>query len=160
MSSPPVAPAPRRPLILLRASATALAVLALLQTLLAGSYLNGHYDSLALHGTTATAMAAAALCQLAAGVLVRLAAPDRRGPSRPLGLSALLTAAVILQIAVGYQRALGLHVVLGVLLVSGILFALVGAWRLPLPARADTPAVDPDGSGLLPRPGGPVEVAQ
>ncbi|MGV9268627.1 hypothetical protein ACWDRR_28615 [Kitasatospora sp. NPDC003701] len=160
MSSPPVAPAPRRPLILLRASATALAALALLQTLLAGSYLNGHYESLALHESTATAMATAAFCQLVAGALVRLAGRDRRGPLGPLGLAALLAAGVTLQIAAGYHRAVGLHVVLGVLLVSGVLFGLVGAWRLPLPPRAGTAAAAPDGAGRLPRPGGPVEVAQ
>ncbi|MFE2721767.1 hypothetical protein [Kitasatospora sp. NPDC059327] len=160
MSSPPVAPAPRRPLILLRASAGALAALALLQTVLAASYLNGHYDSLAPHAATATALAAAALGQLAAGALVRLGGRDRRGPRGPLRLAALVTAAVILQTALGYQHAIGLHVVLGVLLVSAVLFGLVDAWRLPLPARTAAAVPDPDGAGRLPRPGGPVEVAQ
>ncbi|MFB7615951.1 hypothetical protein [Kitasatospora sp. NPDC056181] len=161
MSSPPVAPAPRWPLILLRATATAPAVLALLQTVLAAGFLNGHYEALAMHAAGATALAAVAVCQLVAGVLVRW---PGRGPRWPLGVSALLTAAVMLQIGLGYNRALGLHVVLGVLLVSGTLFALVGAWRQPLPARSPAPAgaggpEDADGAGLLPRPGGHVGVA-
>ncbi|WP_329490325.1 hypothetical protein OG618_28075 [Kitasatospora sp. NBC_01246] len=160
MSSPPVAPAPRRPLILLRASATALAALAVLQTVLAGSYLNGHYESLALHEAAARAVLVAACCQLVAGALVRRPGRDRRGPRGPLWLSVLLVATVTLQTAVGYNRAIGVHVVLGVLLVGGILAGLVGAWRLPLPARTGAAAADPEGAGRLPRPGGPVEVAQ
>ncbi|WP_406205978.1 hypothetical protein OH807_31915 [Kitasatospora sp. NBC_01560] len=159
MSSPPVAPAPRRPLILLRAAATVSAALALGQTVLAGSFLNGHYESLALHAAGATALAAAALAQLVAALLVGRAG---RGPRGPLAAALVLTAAVVLQTGLGYQRALGLHVVLGALLVSGTLFGLAGAWRLPLPGRAGgAEGPDgPDGAGLLPRPGEPVEVAR
>ncbi|MFI6843697.1 hypothetical protein OG535_30245 [Kitasatospora sp. NBC_00085] len=162
MSSPPVAPAPRWPLILLRASATASALLALLQTVLAGGFLNGHYEALSMHAAGATALAAVVVCQLVSGALIVW---PGRGPRRPLGVAALLTAAVMLQTGLGYNRAVGLHVVVGVLLVSGALFALTGAWRQPLPARPAAPAGadgpgDPDGAGLLPRPGGHVEAAQ
>ncbi|MEU6234224.1 hypothetical protein [Kitasatospora sp. NPDC047058] len=170
MSSPPVAPAPRRPLILLRATATATAALALGQTVLAGSFLNGHYDSLALHEAGAMTLAAAVLVQL---VVAALVGRSGRGPRRPLVVAALLTAGVILQVGFGYDRTLGLHVVLGALLLSGTLSGAAGAWRLPLPARSPAPEVPdgpdgrggpggpggPDGAGLLPRPGGPVEVA-
>ncbi|WP_052707693.1 hypothetical protein [Streptomyces rubellomurinus] len=162
--APAPAAAPRWPLILLRAAATTVALLALLQVESAGSFLNGAFDALAAHEHTATALAVAVLVQLAAAVLVRW---PGRGPLRPLGAAAGLAAAVVGQIGAGYGRALGVHVVLGTLLVSGVLFALVDAWRLPLPARAGHPAKDGadgegegDGGGRLPRPGGPLEVAQ
>ncbi|MFJ3792532.1 hypothetical protein [Kitasatospora sp. NPDC090091] len=159
MSSPPVAPAPRWPLILLRATATVLAALAVVQSALAGSFLNGHYESLGLHAAGGTAMAVVAFAQTVVGLLVRWIG---RGPLWPFGVPALLTVATAVQIALGYHRAVGLHVLFGVLLVSGTLFAAVGAWRLRLPAGRTAPdaAAGADGGGLLPRPGGPMEVAQ
>ncbi|MER7583626.1 hypothetical protein [Kitasatospora sp. NPDC097691] len=157
MSSPPAAPASRWPLILLRTTATALALLALLQVMLAGSFLNGTYDSLKDHEGNAMMLGTVVVLQLAVAAAVRW---PGRGPLWPLWTTLLLTVAVIGQISAGYARALGLHVTLGVLLVSGILFGLVGAWRLPLPARAGLPGPNVDGSGRLPRPGGPVEVSK
>ncbi|MFJ8621356.1 hypothetical protein ACIRD3_00750 [Kitasatospora sp. NPDC093550] len=157
MSSPPVAPAPRWPLILLRTTATALALLALLQVMLAGSFLNGTYDSLKDHEGNAMTLATVVVLQLGAAVAVWR---PGRGPLWPLWTTAVLTVAVIGQIAAGYARSIGVHVTLGVLLVSGTLFGLVGAWRLPLPARAALPEAGPDGSGRLPRPGGPLEVSK
>ncbi|GAB7188179.1 hypothetical protein ATKI12_8010 [Kitasatospora sp. Ki12] len=157
MSSPPVAPAPRWPLVLLRTTATALALLALLQVMLAGSFLNGTYESLKDHEGNAMTLATVVVLQLAVAVAVRW---PGRGPLWPLWTTLLLAVAVTGQIAAGYARSLGLHVTLGVLLVSGILFVLAGAWRLPLPVRAALPGAAPDGSGRLPRPGGPVEVSK
>ncbi|WP_395293715.1 hypothetical protein ACF9IK_08960 [Kitasatospora hibisci] len=159
MSSPPVAPAPRWPLIVLRATATALAALAVVQTALAGSFLNGHYESLGLHAAGGTAMAVVAFAQAVVGLLLRWTG---RGPLWPFGVSVLLTVATAAQIALGYHRAVGLHVLFGVLLVSGALFAAVGAWRLRLPVGRSAPdtAAGAEGGGLLPRPGGSMEVAQ
>ncbi|MFD8750266.1 hypothetical protein ACFV0O_04695 [Kitasatospora sp. NPDC059577] len=157
MSSPPDAPVPRWPLILLRTTATTLALLALLQVMLAGSFLNGTYDSLKDHEGNAMTLATVVVLQLGVAVAVRW---PGRGSLWPLWTTLLLTVAVIGQIGAGYARALGVHVTLGVLLVSGILFALVGAWRLPLPVRAGLPGAGPDGSGRLPRPAGPVEVSK
>ncbi|WP_051710398.1 hypothetical protein [Streptomyces sp. NRRL S-350] len=157
MSSPPAAPAPRWPLILLRTTATALALLAMVQVMLAGSFLNGTYDSLKDHEGNAMTLATVVVLQLAVAVAVRR---PGRGPLWPLWTTALLTVAVIGQIAAGYARSLGVHVTLGVLLVSGILYGLVGAWRLPLPARSAQYEAGPEGSGRLPRPGGPVEVSK
>ncbi|MFJ7244141.1 hypothetical protein ACIQWA_05770 [Kitasatospora sp. NPDC098652] len=155
MSSPPAAPAPRWPLVLLRVTATTLALLALLQTMLAGSFLNGTYDSLKDHEDNSRLLAAVVVVQLVVAVLVRR---PGGGPRWPLWTTALLAVAVTGQIGAGYARSIGLHVTLGVLLVSGILFGLVGAWRLPLPAREGLPEAGPDGGGRLPRPGGPVAV--
>ncbi|MFJ3216684.1 hypothetical protein ACIPLC_12270 [Kitasatospora sp. NPDC086801] len=156
MSSPPAAAAPRWPLILLRISATTLALLALLQVMLAGSFLNGTYESLKDHEGNAMTLATVVVCQLVVAALVRR---PGRGPLWPLWTTTGLTAAVIGQIAAGYARSISAHVTLGVLLVSGVLFGLVGVWRLPLPARADS-LPEPDGSGRLPRPGGPLEVSK
>ncbi|MEU9073287.1 hypothetical protein ACFYUY_00330 [Kitasatospora sp. NPDC004745] len=156
MSSPPAAPAPRWPLILLRITATTLALLALLQAMLAGSFLNGTYESLKDHEGNAMTLATVAVLQLAAAALVRR---PGRGPLWPLWTTAVLVVAVTGQITAGYARAIGVHVTLGVLLVSAVLFGLVGAWRLPLPAPAGA-LPGPDGSGRLPRPGGPVEVSK
>ncbi|MFD5461552.1 hypothetical protein ACFWIQ_01825 [Kitasatospora sp. NPDC127059] len=155
MSRPPAAPAPRWPLILLRITSTTLALLAVLQTMLAGSFLNGTYDSLKDHEGNAMTLATVVVIQLVVAGFVRR---PGGGPLRPLWTTALLTVAVIGQIGAGYARATGVHVTLGVLLVSGILFGLVGTWRLPLPAREGRPGAGPDGSGRLPRPGGPLEV--
>ncbi|MEU9040511.1 MULTISPECIES: hypothetical protein [unclassified Kitasatospora] len=157
MSSPPAVPAARWPLILLRTTATALALLALLQVMLASSFLNGTFDSLKDHEGNAMTLATVVVLQLVVAVAVRW---PGRGPLWPLWTTLLLNVAVIGQIAAGYARAVGVHVTLGVLLVSGILFGLVEAWRLPLPARTGQPDAGPDGSGLLPRPGGPVEVSK
>ncbi|MED7952523.1 hypothetical protein [Streptomyces sp. BE303] len=156
---------PRLPLLVLRATATALAVLAVVQTMLAASFLNGHYDSLKAHELAAMALDTLVLVQLVAAALVGLVARrgpgGTRGPFRPLGTAALLAVAAGAQTAFGYDRAVGLHVTLGVLLVSALLFALVGAWRLPLPASGGAPAA-PQGAaaGRLPRPSGSMEVAQ
>ncbi|MBD0695892.1 hypothetical protein [Streptomyces sp. CBMA123] len=155
MSSPPAAGAPRWPLILLRVTATTLTLLAVLQTMLAGSFLNGTYDSLKDHEGTAMMLATVVLVQLVVALSVRR---PGGGPLWPLWTTALLTVAVIGQIGAGYARATGVHVTLGVLLVSGILFGLVGAWRLPLPVREARSEGGRDGSGRLPRPVGPLEV--
>ncbi|MFJ9691275.1 hypothetical protein [Kitasatospora sp. NPDC101183] len=157
MSSPPAPAAPRWPLILLRVTTTTVTLLALLQVVLAGSFLNGTYDALRAHADTATVLATALLVQLLSAVLLRW---PGRGPQWPLWGTAGLVGAVVGQIVSGQERAVGLHVVLGVLTVSGVLFALVGVWRLPLPVPEARLPADAEGPGMLPRPGGPVEVAR
>ncbi|MEV0188030.1 hypothetical protein AB0I39_05775 [Kitasatospora purpeofusca] len=164
MSSPPVARTPRLPSpapagpsaparavppgtglprLLLRATATASAVLGLAQTVLAGSFLNGHYEALRAHELGAMALGGLLLVQLPVAALVRrgggAGGGGGRGPWWPLGGTALLLAALGAQMGTGYERAVGVHVTLGVLLVSGLLFGLVGAWR---PAPALSPSSD------------------
>ncbi|MCX4688707.1 hypothetical protein OG401_31185 [Kitasatospora purpeofusca] len=129
------------PRLLLRATATASAVLGLAQTVLAGSFLNGHYEALRTHELTAMALGGLLIAQLPVAALVRRGggAGGARGPWWPLGATALLLAASGAQMGTGYERAVGVHVTLGVLLVSGLLFGLVGAWR-PGPASLASPA--------------------
>ncbi|MFC5662340.1 hypothetical protein ACFP3U_05020 [Kitasatospora misakiensis] len=144
--------------MLLRATATGSAVLGLAQTVLAGSFLNGHYEALRAHEVTAMALGGLLLVQLPVAALVRRGGgpAGARGPWWPLGAAVLLLAAVGAQSGTGYERAVGVHVTLGVLLVSGLLFGLVGAWRLPLalpsPAPEAVTTEEGDGSGRLPRP--------
>ncbi|MFB8241857.1 hypothetical protein ACFC58_35525 [Kitasatospora purpeofusca] len=138
-SAPAVPPGGRLPRLLLRATATASAVLGLAQTVLAGSFLNGHYEALRAHELGAMALGGLLLAQLPVAALVRRGggAGGARGPWWPLGATALLLAALGAQMGTGYERAVGVHVTLGVLLVSGLLFGLVGAWR-PAPVRLST----------------------
>ncbi|MEK2490967.1 hypothetical protein WN990_15535 [Kitasatospora purpeofusca] len=175
MSSPPVARTPRLPRLpglapaspsaparavprgvrvprlLLRATATASAVLGLAQTVLAGSFLNGHYEALRAHELTAMALGGLLIAQLPVAALVRRGggAGGARGPWWPLGATALLLAACGAQMGTGYERAVGVHVTLGVLLVSGLLFGLVGAWRpAPVPPAASAPPATSDAEPL------------
>ncbi|MFJ8435377.1 hypothetical protein ACIQ9P_29180 [Kitasatospora sp. NPDC094019] len=115
-------------------TATVSAALGLTQTVLAGSFLNGHYEALRAHELAAMALGALLVAQLPVAALVRRGggAGGARGPWWPLGATALLLAASGAQTGAGYERAVGVHVTLGVLLVSGLLFGLVGAWRLPV----------------------------
>ncbi|WP_159394422.1 hypothetical protein [Streptomyces sp. NRRL S-495] len=140
-AAPAVPPGVRVPRLLLRVTATASAVLGLAQTVLAGSFLNGHYEALRAHELAAMALGGLLLAQLPVAALVRRGggAGGARGPWWPLGATALLLAASGAQMGTGYERAVGVHVTLGVLLVSGLLFGLVGAWR-PAPASAPAPA--------------------
>ncbi|MFD8696548.1 hypothetical protein [Kitasatospora purpeofusca] len=145
--APAVPPGIRLPRLLLRATATASAVLGLAQTVLAGSFLNGHYEALRAHELTAMALGGLLLAQLAVAALVRRGggAGGARGPWWPLGATALLLAGLGAQMGTGYERAVGVHVTLGVLLVSGLLFGLVGAWRpapVPAPALSLSPSSD------------------
>ncbi|MFJ4667475.1 hypothetical protein [Kitasatospora purpeofusca] len=143
--APAVPPGIRLPRLLLRATATASAVLGLAQTVLAGSFLNGHYEALRAHELAAMALGCLLLAQLAVAALVRRGggAGGARGPWWPLGATALLLAALGAQMGTGYERAVGVHVTLGVLLVSGLLLGLVGAWR-PAPVPALSPSPSPD----------------
>ncbi|MGW4891660.1 hypothetical protein ACWEQL_05260 [Kitasatospora sp. NPDC004240] len=150
-------PVPRWPLSLFRAAASVLGGLGLVQTMLAGSFLNGHFESFHAHEVTARAVLAGAVVQLVAAALLHRVG---RGPGWPVGLSAALLGAVLAQIAAGYGRAVGVHVTLGVLLFGGILLGLVGAWRERPPAVPVGGSDEGSADGRLPRPAGPVEVAK
>lgn len=150
--SPAVPPGARLPRLLLRATATASAALGLAQTVLAGSFLNGHYEALRAHELAAMALGGLLIAQLPVAALVRRGggAGGGRGPWWPLGATALLLAASGAQMGTGYERAVGVHVTLGVLLVSGLLFGLVGAWRpVPVPAPSPLPPSPPDAERLV-----------
>jgi hypothetical protein len=111
------------------------------QAFLAGSFLGGHYDALALHLTTAMVMVAVAVVQAVGVVVLR-----RAGGSRSVLLFGLAFPLILAGLTgLGMARVVALHVPLAVLSVVGLLRLAAWVWRTPLPARvpmADT--VHPD----------------
>jgi hypothetical protein len=121
--------------LLFRTVVTVEAVLALGQAVLAGRFLSGHYDALALHAANARATAITAIVQTGAAILVWR---PGRGPAWPVFASAALFGAEAAQIALGYARVLTVHVPLGVSIIASVGLLLVWAWR-PVPHRVVEP---------------------
>ncbi|HTJ33543.1 MAG TPA: hypothetical protein VL738_09965 [Dactylosporangium sp.] len=115
----------------LRGSSAALAVLAAVQVLLAGSFLSGHYPVLQWHMITGFTMVVLGLVQL---VLVFLPGRRERGAS-VLRHGIAMPFALALQGVLGVFRILELHVPIGVLMVVGLTQMANELWRTPLPAR-------------------------
>ncbi len=84
------------------------------QPFLAGAYLQGEFDALALHSTNGSTLAAVFLLQLGAAAAYWLIG---RGSVVPVLLSVLMFFAVGLQIGMGFSRTLAVHVPLGVSIV-------------------------------------------
>jgi len=126
---------PRWPYLLVRGTSTSLGVLAVAQAVFAGSFLDGRYDMLAVHATTAAAMVAVAVVQAVTVVFLY-----RAGGPRRIMLAGLLIPLILAgQAGLGMARVVSLHVPLGVLMVVGLLRLAAWAWRMPLPARAAHP---------------------
>nr|WP_296071879.1 hypothetical protein [uncultured Actinoplanes sp.] len=126
----------------LRGTTAVLAVLVVLQPILAGGFLSGHYDLLRMHRLTGFSLFAVALAQ--AVVVVFLV---RRGGSRSLlGPGLMLPALVAAQAALGIFRILALHIPFGVMMVIGITHMARNVWRppaaddVPVAAKAEVPA--------------------
>ncbi|QMU68950.1 hypothetical protein [Streptacidiphilus sp. P02-A3a] len=130
--------APRRwSALAYRLFATAAAMLACGQPVLAGGFLQGHYSMLAAHRDAAMVLAGALLLALSAAVL------NWRTGGAPGRLPVLSAAALLLcggQIGLGFARELVIHVPLGVAIVALVLRTALLGWRLPLPRR--TPVAD------------------
>ncbi|MFB9406770.1 MULTISPECIES: hypothetical protein [Dactylosporangium] len=120
---------PRTVHLALRGTMTALAVLAAVQVLLAGSFLSGHYPVLRWHMITGFAMVVVALVQSA---VIFLPGRRQREPSLPrMGL--LIPVLLATQGILGVFRVLELHVPIGVLMAVGTVHAATWAWKTPLP---------------------------
>jgi hypothetical protein len=119
--------------LLFRVAATAAAVLAAAQSVIAGGFMQGHYSMLAAHAKAATYLALALLVTLVAAVL--LWRPGR-GPGRPAVLCAVALVLCGAQIVVGYTRELIIHVPLAVVLIGLVIQIAVLSWRLPLGTAA------------------------
>jgi hypothetical protein len=131
----------RWPYLLCRGTTATLGLSSVTQAVLAGSFLNGHYDALKVHLTMAMLMVAVAVVQ-AVGVVVLA----RNGGSRSVLLLGLAFPLILGGLtALGMTRVVALHVPLAVLSVVGLLRLAAWVWRLPLPARARAGAVRPDG---------------
>jgi hypothetical protein len=132
---------PRATLWLLRALLTVHVLAVLCQPLLAGLFLSGDVDAIAVHGTVGSSLAAAGLVLIAAAVLYVLAG---RGSLWILPVMIGLFLIEGVQIGVGFSRNLGLHIPLGVLIVSGSILLAAWAWTpwaaRPRGRRASVPA--------------------
>jgi hypothetical protein len=113
---------------LFRAAITCDAVFAFAQAVLAGGFLAGHYDFLAMHKENATITGITGIVVILTAVLQW---KPGGGPGWPIAVSAVLFAAEAGQIMTGYGRILAVHVPLGVLIIVGIVKLLTWAWRAP-----------------------------
>ncbi|MFE3757702.1 hypothetical protein ACFXO9_25635 [Nocardia tengchongensis] len=149
-SPPRPVPTPIAPRVLrgaIRVAATLTAADAVLQALLAGRFLAGNFDSLALHGTNAIALGVLTVVLL--GMTVARSRVEH-GPWWPVAAAGALLAAEGLQIWVAQQNLLELHVPLGVGVIAALIMITTWAWRDPHAGRESLrhnpeaqPAVEP-----------------
>ncbi len=126
----------RWPYLLCRGTTAGLGLLGVAQAVLAGSFLSGRYDALAVHLTVAMVMVGVAVVQAVGVVVLR-----RTGGSRSVLLFGLAFPVILGGLtALGMTRVVALHVPLAVLAVVGLLRLAAWVWRTPLPAR--TPMAD------------------
>lgn len=122
---------PRTTLWLLRSLVTVHLVAVLFQPILAGMFLTGDVDAIAVHGTIGSLLAAVDILVIGATLLYVLSG---RGKLWVLPVSVVLFLAVGLQIGMGYARQLSLHIPLGVAIVVGSVLMMVWVWS-PSAAR-------------------------
>jgi hypothetical protein len=134
---PAPAPKPRVTLWLLRAALTVEAVTAVVQPVLAGRYLSGDFDALAIHAAVAGLLMLATMAAFAAAILYWLAG---RGTGWPALILIGLFVAVIVQIAVGALRVLAIHIPLGVAIVATAVALAVWSFR-PAAQRIRMPRI-------------------
>ncbi len=109
---------------------TAHLVAVLAQPVLAGLFLTGDVDAIAVHGAVGSALAAVGLVVVAATLLYVL----RRGRLWVLPAVVLLFLASGFQIGTGHARLLQVHVPLGVAVVTAAVLLAVWVWS-PSAAR-------------------------
>jgi hypothetical protein len=136
-------PRGRSALLLFRAAATASAVLAATQSVIAGAFMQGQYSMLAAHAKAATYLVIALLVALVGAFF--LWRPGR-GPGRPVLLCALALLLCVVQLTLGYTRALVVHVPLGVLLIALVVWIGVDSWRITLHNRTAAPGAQQAGT--------------
>ena len=125
---------PRLSLWLLRATATAHLVLALVQPVLAGLFLTGSVDAIKVHGVLGSVLAVAGQALIASAIAYVVA----RGRLWVIPAMVVLFLAVGLQIGMGYARVLQLHVPLGVAIVTISALLTIWVWT-PSAARPRGP---------------------
>jgi hypothetical protein len=130
-------PKPRVTLWLLRALLTVQAVAAVAQPVIAGRYLSGDFDALAIHAAVAGLMMLATIAAFVAAVLYWFAS---RGAGWPALTLVALLVAVIAQMALGAIRVLAIHIPLGVAIVAIAVALAVWSFR-PAAQRTRMPRV-------------------
>jgi hypothetical protein len=123
---PPTAAPTRRPRVslwTLRFLLTGHLVAVLAQPVLAGYYLTGDVDAMAVHGLVGSLLSLVAMALIAGAIAFVLGG---RGQLWVLPVTVLLFLAEGYQIGIGYSRQLHLHVPLGVAIV--VAAVLLAAW--------------------------------
>jgi hypothetical protein len=120
---------------LMRGVVTLWAVLVFIQPVLAGQFLDGNDDLVAVHGMNAGLVLLIALAMLIGAVF--LWRPGH-GAAWPVGASALLLVSVFVQSVLGGFGVLALHVPLGVLLFGSAVAMLGWVWSSRIRVRRST----------------------
>jgi hypothetical protein len=116
----------RRTLGVLRVVAVAHALVMLAQPVLAGRYLDGEVDAIALHGLNASVVAGFDVLQLACAVAFFW---KGHGRAWPLWSSLAIAVGVEVQVGFGYARILVVHAPLGVSLIVAQILITVWLFR-------------------------------
>lgn len=116
----------RWPLPLFRATVTTAAVLVFAQAALAGGFLAGHFEALAMHSRNGGLVALVFLVQLLCAVLLWRKGGGPAWPTRSAVLQLLIAAALI---PLGEERVLAVHIPLAVGLSIGTALLVSWAWR-------------------------------
>ncbi len=123
---------PRLSLWLLRTALTVHLIAVLAQPVLAGLFLTGDIDAIAVHGTIGTTLAAVDLVVIGVTLAYVLGG---RGRLWVLPVIVALFLAVGLQIGFGYGRTLEIHIPLGVAIVTTSVLLAIWVWS-PSAGRA------------------------
>jgi hypothetical protein len=122
----------------------------LAQPLLAGLFLSGDVDAIAVHGTVGTVLAALTLVVVVAALLYVTAG---RGAVWVLPAVVALFLAEGVQIGVGYSRSLLWHIPLGVLIVTASILLAAWVWTPWAGRRRPRPGPPPGQPPAEPPPG-------
>jgi hypothetical protein len=117
---------PRVTLWLLRVALTVQAAAAVAQPVIAGRYLSGDFDALAVHAAVGGLVMLATMPAFGAAVLYWLVG---RGAGWPALTLVAMFVAVIAQIALGALRVLAIHIPLGVAIVATAVALAVWSFR-------------------------------
>jgi hypothetical protein len=123
---------PRLSLWLMRTVLTVHLLAVLAQPVLAGLFLTGDIDAIAVHGTIGSTLAAVDLVAIGATLVYVLGG---RGRLWVLPVIVALFLAVGLQIGFGYSRMLEIHIPLGVAIVTTSVLLAIWVWS-PSAGRA------------------------
>lgn len=118
--------AARWPLPLFRAITTTAAVLVFAQAGLAGGFLAGHFEALAMHSRNGGLVALVLLAQLVCAVLLWRTGGGPAWPARTAALQLVVAAGLI---PLGEERVLAVHIPLAVGLSIGTALLVSWAWR-------------------------------
>ncbi|WP_181697234.1 hypothetical protein [Nocardia sp. GTS18] len=117
---------PRWPVAVFRATVTVAAALVFAQAALAGGFLAGHFEALAMHSRNGGLVGVVFLVQVVASVLLWRKGSGPAWPVRTAVIQLLIAAALI---PLGEERVLAVHIPLAVALSIGTALQVSWAWR-------------------------------